>query len=192
VRLKERAEVAIGTAFIAGTAMFVAGIVSLTVFLEFLYDEDGEISVSFGSTGCVTVGIVMLIVVMVFNLSLALLILRSARTDRARRASYIQILFPLFLASFMLSTPGASFAPSMAFGWPLLLSGAFLYPYSAIVMKQEVKGMEMQNLLRIKCFECSYVFEMHREEDWIRCPYCGKANMNPVKAIEVGEEEARK
>ena len=43
MRLKERAEVAIATAFIAGTAMFVAGIISFTVFLEFLYDEDGEI-----------------------------------------------------------------------------------------------------------------------------------------------------
>jgi len=164
--------------------MFVAGIVSMTVFFEYIYDEDGEISVSMGSSGCVVVGIAMLIVVMAFNLTLALLILRSARTVRARRAAYIQILFPLFLASFMLSSPMASFTPSVAFGFPLLLLGAFLYPYSAIVIKQEVKGMEMKNLLRIKCFECSYAFEMHREEDWVRCPYCGKANLNPTKAIE--------
>ena len=190
MRLRERAEVAIATAFFAGASLFVAGIVSLTVFFEYIYDEDGEISVSMGSSGCVVVGIAMLIVVMAFNLTLALLILRSARTERARRAAYIQILFPLFLASFMLSTPGASFTPSVAFGFPLLLSGAFLYPYSAIVMKQEVKAMEMKNLLRIKCFECSYYFEMHREEDWVRCPYCGKANLNPVKAIEE-EEVAR-
>ncbi len=172
--------------------MFIGGLASLMVFFEFINDEDGEISASFGSTGCVIVGIVVLIVVMVFNLTLALLILRSARTERARRASYIQILFPLLLASFMLSTPGANFTPSIAFGFPLLLSGAFLYPYSAIVMKQEVKAMEMKNLLRIKCFECSYAFEMHREEDWIRCPYCGRANMNPVKVIAEEEGTAEK
>ncbi len=189
MRLKERAEVAIATAFFAGTAMLIGGIVSLMVFIEFLSDGEGEISVSMGSAGCVVVGIAMLIVVMAFNLTLALLILRSAETERARRAAYIQILFPLLLASFMLSTPLASFTPSIAFGFPLLLSGAFLYPYSAIVMKQEIKGMEMRNLLRIKCFECSYAFEMHREEDWVRCPYCGKANLNPVKAIEEEEKE---
>ena len=190
MRLKERAEVAIATAFIAGAAMLIGGTVSLTVFLEFIYGGEGEISVSVGSAGCVASGIALLIVVMVFNLTLALLILRSARTDRARRAAYIQILFPLLLASFMLSTPMASFTPSIAFGFPLLLLGAFMYPYSAIVMKQEVKAMEMRNLLRIKCFNCSYAFEMHREEDWVRCPYCGNANLNPLKVIEE-EEGAR-
>lgn len=175
---------AIGTAFFAGAVMFVTGFLSLMVFTEYLFDENHEIVVSIGSLGCVAIGIVLLVLVMVFNLTLALTILRSARTDRARRAAYIQILFPLLLASFMLSTPLASFAPSITFGFPLLLIGAFIYPYSAIVMKQEVKSMEMKNLLRIKCFECSYAFEMHREEDWVRCPYCGMANLNPVKAIE--------
>ncbi|NOQ54444.1 MAG: hypothetical protein GQ558_07565 [Thermoplasmata archaeon] len=194
MRLRERAEVALVSAVFAGMAMFFAGFISLMTFFEYIYDEDGEISAGMGSAVCVPIGIALLIAVMVFNLTLALLILRSAGTDRARRAAYIQILFPLLLASFMLSTPLASFTPSIAFGWPLLLLGAILYPYSAIVMKQEVKAMEMKNLLRIKCFECSYAFEMHREEDWVRCPYCGKANLNPVKAIEeekVKEEGAR-
>ncbi len=179
------------TAIFVGMALFIAGFVSLMVFMEFIFDEDHEISVSMGSTGCVAIGIAVLIVVMVFNLTLALLILRSAGTERARRAAYIQILFPLLLASFMLSNPMASFIPSIAFGFPLLFLGAIIYPYSAIVMKQEVKGMEMKNLLRIKCFECSYAFEMHREEDWVRCPYCGKANLNPVKVIELEKEEER-
>ncbi len=170
--------------------MFIAGFISVTVFLGYISDEDGEMSAATGSEACVVFGIAMLIVVLVFNLTLALLILRSARTVRARRAAYIQILFPIFLASFMLSSPMASFTPSIAFGFPLLLSGAFLYPYSAIVMRQEVRAMEMKNLLRIKCFECTYAFEMHREEDWVRCPYCGSANLNPVKAIEKEEEEA--
>ncbi len=189
MRLREHAEVALATAVFAGMAMFFAGLISLMTFLDYIYDEDGEISANMGSAGCVAIGIAMLIVMMVFNLTLALLILRSAGTERARRAAYIQILFPLLLASFMLSTPLASFTPSIAFGFPLLLLGAFLYPYSAMVMRQEVKGMEMKNLLRIKCFECSYAFEMHREEDWVRCPYCGKANLNPVKAIEEEKEK---
>jgi hypothetical protein len=187
VRLKERAEVAITTAFFAGFVMLIAGIVSLTVFLEFIYDGEGEISVSLGSAGCVVVGIAMLIVVMVFNLTLALLILRSARTDRARRAAYFQILFPILLASFILSTPMASFTPSIAFGFPLLLMGAFLYPYSAVVMRREVLAMEKKNVLHVRCASCTYLFEMHKDEDRVRCPYCGQANSNPMKAEEALE-----
>ncbi len=187
MRLKERAEVAITTAFFAGFVMLIAGIVSLMVFLEFIYDDEGEISVSLSSAGCVVVGIAMLIVVMVFNLTLALLILRSARTDRARRAAYFQILFPILLASFILSTPMASFTPSIAFGFPLLLMGAFLYPYSAVVMRREIKQMERRNLLLVSCYKCTYAFEMHVEEERIRCPYCGEFNMNPVMAEEALE-----
>jgi hypothetical protein len=187
VRLKERVEVAIMTAFFGGFAMLFAGIFSVAVFSDYIRDGDGEISVAVSSGGCVVLGIAMLVVFTVFNLTLALIVLRSARTDGARRAAYFQILFPPLLASFMLSTPMAAFTPSVAFGFPLLLAGAVLYPYSAIVMRREARQIEMRDLLLVSCYRCTYVFEMHREGDGIRCPYCGEVNMNPVEAK---EEEA--
>jgi hypothetical protein len=187
VRLTERAEVALLMAVLMGFVLLVTGLSSLAVFWDYISWGDGEIAVSYSAGGCVIIGIVMLIGILAFDLGLALRIARATRRDRARQAAYFQILFPVLLASFMLCTPSAAFAPSIAFGFPLLLAGAVLYPYSAMVMKREAKEIERRDLILVSCWRCRNVFEMHREQEGTRCPYCGELNLNPV---EVKEGEA--
>ena len=167
---------------LVGLALFLAGFVSTLVFLDYVADEEGEISVSFASGMCTAMAMVLLLILLGVNLRALSTILRTSEEVRAQRAAYFQLLFPLLLAGFMLSTPAANFAPSFAFGFPLLLMGAVLYPYSALVLSSEVRAMENRNLVRVRCHRCAYMFEMHREEEWVRCPYCGEPNMNPARA----------
>ena len=182
--LKDQAEASVLIAFGAAMIMFAAGFVSFFSFVE--YVDEGEISVGLIATPCVLVGVVALLVFLAFSFPIAKVLLATA-APAGRRAAYFQLLFPVLLASFLIASPRASFAPSFTFAFPLLLVGAIAYPWSALVMKKWVKATEMMNLLLVECFRCTYVFEMHREDEWIRCPYCGQVNMNPGKAD--GEKE---
>lgn len=176
--LKDQAEASVLIAVGAAMVMFVAGFVSFISFVE--YVDEGEISFGLIATPCVIVGVVALVVFLAFNFPIVKVLLATA-APAGRRAAYFQLMFPVLLASFLIASPRASFAPSFTFAFPLLLVGAIAYPWSALVMKKWVKAAEMRNLLMVECFRCTYVFEMHREDEWIRCPYCGQINMNPGK-----------
>ena len=165
-------------------AMLVGGFVSSQSFITFL--EDGEISAEFTVAPCIIMGGIFLVIALAFTLPIARVLL-SSEDESARRAAYFSTLFPILLISFLLSTPQASFAPSFAFGFPLFLVGAVAYPYSAIVMKRHIKMAEMENLLIVRCFRCAYIFEMHKQEPWVRCPHCGQVNMNPTKPVDQGD-----
>jgi hypothetical protein len=113
-------------------------------------------------------------------------VMTESEVPAARRAAYFCLLFPILLVSFLLATPQADFAPSITFAFPILLAGSLLYPMSAVTVRKWVKAAEAKHLLMLQCFRCSYAFEMHREEPWVRCPYCGQVNMNPTMGKEDG------
>lgn len=177
--LTAKADASVGMALVFGMVMFVAGFISFITFVEYI--DTGEISFGLAGMPCVVFGVAVVLVFIAWNVPIARILLSSAPAA-GRRAAYFQILFPVVLASFLIATPQASFAPSITFAFPLFLIGALAYPYTALVMKKHVKAAEMANLLYVQCFRCTYVFEMHKEDEWIRCPYCGQVNMNPVKA----------
>jgi ribosomal protein S27E len=183
--LTAKADASVGMALMAGMFMFVAGFWSVFTFVDYVYS--GEISAGLVATPCVILVVVAFVVFIAWNFPIVKVLLASAPVA-GRRAAYFQVLFPILLGSFLLATPEASFIPSVTFAFPLLLIGAFAYPYTALLMKKWVKAMEVANLLYVECFKCTYVFEMHRSDEWIRCPYCGQVNMNPV--MDEGEGKA--
>lgn len=161
----------------AAVMMLVGGLISLVGFMD--YVNYGEITINPGTDACTVLSAIFVIFFLVLAVPIARFLL-SSEAAGVRRASYFAILFPILLVSFLLATPETSFAPTITFAWPLLLLGAFAYPYAAIVMKRGVRSAEMKHLLLLECFRCSYTFEMHREEPMVRCPYCGQVNMNPL------------
>jgi hypothetical protein len=185
VSLKANADASVGMALLAGMVMFVAGFISFISFFEYI--DTGEISLGMAATPCVIISVAVVLVFIAWTIPLAKVLLSSAPAA-GRRAAYFQILFPIVLVSFLLSTPQAYFAPSVTFAFPLLFVGGLAYPYTALVMRKWVKTIEMKNLLFVQCFRCTYVFEMHREDEWIRCPYCGQPNLNPVEEGATGTE----
>ena len=175
--MKERVDAVVGMSFLAAFVMLVGGLMSLFSFIEYL--AEGEIVVNLAAVPCIALSVVFIFVFMVLTVPVARFLLSSEATS-VRRASYFAILFPVLLVSFLLATPQASFAPFLTFGWPLLLLGAVAYPYAAVVMRRGVLSAQMKHLLMVECFRCTYVFEMHKEEPVVRCPYCGQVNMNPT------------
>ncbi|NIP36470.1 MAG: hypothetical protein GWN18_16065 [Thermoplasmata archaeon] len=179
--LRDKADAVIAVSFLAAGAFMIAAFISAQSFSMYL--EDGEVSADFMVTPCIIMGGIFVVVILAFTFPLARVLL-SYEDSGARRAAYFSILFPILLVSFLFATPQARFAPSFAFAFPLFVIGTVAYPYSAIVMKRWIKSVEMENLLIVRCFRCSYVFEMHREEPWVRCPHCGQVNMNPTKQMD--------
>ena len=176
--LKHTADANVGLALLAGFFMFIGGFLSLVLFMNFL--DDGEIVAEIFVAPCIVLIMLSIGVLVAFNFSIVR-VLVNAEVPAGRRAAYFQLLFPLVLISFLIATPEASFAPSITFAFPLLLIGAVGYPYTALEMKKWVKAAEHENLVVLRCFRCSYQLEMHRDEKWLRCPYCGQVNMNPGK-----------
>jgi len=169
----------------AGIFMFIGGFFSLVFFLDYL--EHGEIEMAVVGTPCIIIGVVSLVVFVAYNLPIARVLIITAPAQ-GRRAAYFQLLFPILLVSFLIATPQAGFAPSLTFVFPLLLLGAFAYPYTALQMKRWIKVAEIENLVVLMCFRCSYQLEMHKDERLHQCPYCGQVNLNPRQA---GEGEAK-
>jgi len=178
VTLKDTADASYGLALGAGLAMFAGGFISLMLFMDFL--SDGEMSAELAVAPCIVISAISLVLFIAFNISVIRVLINTAPPS-GRRAAYFQLLFPILLISFMVATPKASFAPSYTFAFPLLLLGAFAYPYSALQMRKAVLVAMHENLVVLKCFRCTYVLQMHVDELWLRCPYCGQINMNPGK-----------
>jgi hypothetical protein len=181
--LKDWADAVLGISLLTAMFMFFAGLASLFSFIQYL--EEGELSIEYFAIPCVALGGVFIIISLAITIPVAR-VLTGSEVPAARRAAYFCVLFPILLVSFLFATPQADFAPSIVFSFPLLLVGALMYPMSAITMRRTVKAAEAKHLLILECFRCSYQFEMHREEPWIRCPYCGQVNMNPKKNREEG------
>jgi hypothetical protein len=177
VSLKDWADAVLGISLLTAMFMFFAGLASLFSFLQYL--EEGEVSVEFVALPCVALGGLFIIVALACAIPVAR-VMTDCEVPAARRAAYFCLLFPVLLVSFLFATPRADFAPSVVFSFPLLLVGAVLYPMSAVAMRRHVRAAEAKHLLVLQCFRCSYQFEMHRGEPWIRCPYCGQVNMNPA------------
>jgi len=175
--MRERVDALVALSMLAATVMLAGGLMSLVSFVE--YVGDGEMAVNNAAVPCIVMGAIFLVVFLVITVPVARVLLSSPSVG-ARRASYFSVLFPVLLVSFLLSSPQASFAPTFAFAWPLMLLGAVAYPYSAFTMRRWLRAAEMENLLLLECFRCTYTFEMHRLEPCIRCPYCGQVNMNPT------------
>jgi hypothetical protein len=178
VSLKDWADITLGISVISAMFMFFAGLASVFSFFQYL--EEGEIEVAFLSFPCVAMGGLFVVLCLTATLPVAR-VMTESEVPAARRAAYFCLLFPILLVSFLLATPQADFAPSITFSFPLLLVGSVMYPMSAITMRRWVKAAEARHLLMLQCFRCTYTFEMHREEPWVRCPYCGQVNMNPTK-----------
>jgi Zn finger protein HypA/HybF involved in hydrogenase expression len=181
VSLKDGADAVAFLSILAGFFMFPLGVFSASSFM--LYLSDGEISFDMITIPCLVMSGLFLIASLALTFPVAKVVL-NLEMPGARRAAYFCLLFPVVLVSFLVATPQASFAPSLTFAFPLLLVGTIAYPYSALTMRKSVRTAEMENLLMVECFRCTYVFEMHREEQWIRCPYCGQVNLNPTKGEE--------
>jgi hypothetical protein len=177
VSLKDWADIVLGISVISAMFMFFAGLASVVSFLQYL--DEGEIVVDFMSFPCVAMGGIFVVLSLAFTIPVAR-VMTESEVPAARRAAYFCLLFPILLVSFLLATPQADFAPSITFAFPMLLAGSLMYPTSAMTMRRWVKAAEAKNLLMLQCFQCSYTFEMHREEPWVRCPYCGQVNMNPT------------
>jgi ribosomal protein S27E len=137
---------------------------------------------------CIPLFIALALLQIAPNLGNARFILRSSEDEGSRRAAYFLILYPLVLLSFFLATWSTSFMPSMTFGFPLFVVGAFAYPHAALIIRKQNKATIQGNLLKVKCWKCTYVFEMHRMEEWVRCPYCGEPNLNPTTEEEEGSD----
>jgi hypothetical protein len=187
--LREKSEANMLVGFFVGMFMLAVGFFSFMFYMDYL--DTGEMTSEIIYFPCLLFGTVVLLTLWFFNFPVVRVVLNAA-PQNGRRAAYFQALFPLVLIAFMLATPRASFAPSVTFAFPLLLLGAIGYPYSGMVLHKWVKMSEMKNLQVVECFRCTYVFEMHVEELWIRCPYCGQVNMNPERGLpsEEGADEA--
>ncbi len=172
-----------GLAIIVTLVLFVASFISTIMFMDFLGSEEWEVSVDPTFSVCTGLAIVLLLVFLAYGTAVYRTVIGKARTDRARRAAYFQLLFPLALVGFLVATTLTSFAPSLTFGFPLFYAGTVLYPYTTFVLHREVKAVEVASLLLVRCFRCSYMFEMHKRQPSVLCPYCGQENLNPDRAV---------
>ncbi|UCC92740.1 MAG: hypothetical protein JSW25_08765 [Thermoplasmata archaeon] len=188
--LRDKAETNFLVSIFAAFFLVSVGLFSMIAFWE--YRSSGELATELIFVPCMVFGVVTLVSLWGFTFPVFKVVL-SQGNRTGRRAAYFQALFPILLISFLISTPQASFAPTFAFAFPLLFLGAVAYPYTAIVIHRWVKRSEMENLVIVECLRCSYVFEMHKTEEWMRCPYCGQVNMNPDMAEDTDVEgEGRK
>ena len=167
----------VAAAIIASVFLGIFTVVSMILFIDFL--DYGEISSEPFSSVCSLSFFVIGAACFAPNVSNALFILRSSRTDRTLRAAYLLIGYPVVFFSFLLATMKTYFAPSLTFGWPLFLLGAVAYPWAALVIHGEVKDALLRTTMMVRCRHCSYLFRMHMEEERMRCLYCGEVNENP-------------
>lgn len=181
--LRNHAEVMGGLAIIVTMALFIASFLSTVLFMDFVRSADREVYVEPSFSVCTGLAILLLLAFLGYGMVVYRGVLGRARTDRARRAAYFQLLFPLALVGFLVATTLTSFAPSLTFGFPLFYAGTLLYPYTTFVLHREVKAMEIENLLLVRCFRCTYMFEMHKRQPSLLCPYCGQENLNPDQAV---------
>lgn len=172
-----------GAVIIVTMALFIASFLSTVLFMDFVRSEDGDVFVEPAFSVCTGLAILLLLAFLAYGMLVYRGVISRARTDRARRAAYFQVLFPLTLIGFLVATTLTSFAPSLTFGFPLFYAGTLLYPYTTFVLHREVKAVEMENLLLVRCFRCTYMFEMHKRQPSLLCPYCGQENLNPDQAV---------
>ena len=175
---RSEADLAYGTALFFSFFLLVLSGASFIALAE--YVSQGEIYVSFGSFICIPVLLAVSVAACAINASVARTVITSSPDPNALRAAYLLIGYPIVMLSFLFATIGTSFAPSIAFGFPLFIAGTFLYPWASLIVRREFWNIISTNVLRVQCYKCRYVFEMNRGQDQIRCPYCGEPNLNPL------------
>ena len=156
-------------------------------FMTIDYLRNQSVSVSFTAEGCAAFFVLLGWVFVAPAMLVAYKTIRWIESRRALRCAYFLLVYPIILFSYMAATIADFFLPSLLFGFPLFIIGTVFYPYCAFVLNGEVRSALAESLVRIGCYQCSYVFEMHREAREQRCPMCGMPNINPYLP---GEEEA--
>jgi hypothetical protein len=173
-----RGGLGIFTSLVLAFFLGMMSVPSIANFLEFLkYDELSSYLID---EVCVVGFLVISVLCFFINIANGFIVLKSRELPRVLRASWFLILYPVILWTFALSSAENGFAVFGTFGWPLFLLGMVAYPTAAFIVHGELKAMIAENALSIQCFNCSAVFLMHRTDEWIRCPYCGEINMNPL------------
>ena len=180
---KDFQDLGTGFAILFGIFLGILSLYSLIQFIDFLIY--GELNAGYEGVLCVPLMVLLGILHIATAVPNGRFTLRTSENVTGRRAAYFLIFFPFLLISFILATWTTSFILSLTFGFPLFILGTFAIPYAALIIHRENKVIEHSNLLRVKCWHCMYIFEMHQEEEWVRCPYCGEPNLNPL-----GDEEA--
>lgn len=185
MRITQQTELGILTAIFIALGLAVMALFSIILFGEFLLD--GTVSSALGGVPCLIMPVLVVFLAFI-SAKNALFFIRSSTSERARRASYFLILFPLVLVGFVIATTNTEWAPSLTFGFPLFIVGAIGFPYAAMALHKEAKAVVAQNILHVRCTQCTYVFEMHRSSEGVLCPYCGQPSINPLMAPVVDVE----
>ena len=181
-------DVGIAASLVLAVFLAFLTLASIVAFMQYL--ADGEITMAFFEAPCTVVVLIILAPCSLLNAMNALVVLQAEGLARSLRGAYFLLIYPILLASFLLATIHTGFAPSLTFGWPLFILGMVEYPYAAILVRQELLAREAVNLRRLQCFACGAVLSIHKDEEWVRCPYCGTPNMNPYKEPEEATAQA--
>ncbi len=153
------------------------------------YMDDGEVEVGLIDEPCSVFFMLLVWVLIAPVMFVAYRLVRWIETRRALQAAYFLLLYPVVLISYIIATFSEVFLPSMVFGFPLFIVGAIFYPYCAVLLDREYRAMRSENVVRLACHHCSYIFELHRKEEERRCPMCGAVNLNPYAVTRAEEEE---
>ncbi len=174
---KAMSEVGIAGSMAAAVFLGLMAAASLIMFMWFL--DEGEFAMEATTTVCVIFFFILGFACFGPNVVNGLFMARSSSSPRVLRAAYFLIAYPVVFYSFMLATINAEFVPSVTFGWPLFLLGMVAYPWSALIVHNEVKDALLRTTIVVQCRRCHYLFRMHIEEEAMRCLYCGEVNANP-------------
>ena len=179
MRTKLDTELGIIMAIFIALGLSGMALMSVILFGEYLVDE--SVSAGFWEVPCLFMFAFFLFFA-IFSVQNALFFIRTSESERARRASYFLILFPLVLLGFVVATTKTGWAPSLTFGFPLFIVGAVGFPLAARVLHKEARAHEARNMLSIRCVRCTHAFVMDRHIEQVLCPYCGQPNLNPSLA----------
>jgi hypothetical protein len=161
-------------------AFFLLGLAFLSIVSLVEFAFEGEVYVPHTVYVCIPFLLAILVTVTVVTVAIARTVLRSSTDPRALRAAYFLIGYPIILVSFLFATVDTGFAPSIAFGLPLFGTGVIAYPLACLIVRDAFFNVLSANILKVQCYACRYIFEMNRQQDAVRCPYCGEPNLNPL------------
>jgi hypothetical protein len=162
--------------WLIGLGLLLFAFISFMQFTAYL--EDGSVGAFFQITPCIIAFIIVFVITYIFNISSGLIVARASKSNKSLRAFYILLFYPIILLCFLFSSIAEGFQTVFIFGFPFFILGAILMVYAVHTVKGEAHVIMNKNLLIFYCFNCRYLFEMHRLEKERRCPWCGAININ--------------
>jgi hypothetical protein len=158
--------------------LFITAFFSIIEFGKYVVSD--EVVIGAEAIVFVITIIVLMVLVSFFNVTSALTVYQATRSDLSLRILYFNLLFPVVLFSFFIATSGGWFINSMIFGFPLFLMGAMMLPYAAYRLHWEALQIALKGPVRLRCYDCGFIFDFFLANRVVRCPKCGLLNRNPI------------